>query len=109
MVKGDSQARGNSGVFLMGRYEVQVLDSYQHDTYADGQAAALYGQYPPLANAMRPPGQWQVYDIVFHRPHFGEGGKRPAVEFGQRTHLPALDERQARGGAVHDVIDRAGE
>jgi len=72
---GTGQGRGNSGVFLMGRYEVQVLDSYKSDTYADGQASAIYGQYPPLVNACRAPGQWQTYDIIFHRPHFSEDGK----------------------------------
>ncbi|MEP6692481.1 MAG: DUF1080 domain-containing protein [Gemmatimonadaceae bacterium] len=72
--KGDGQERGNSGVFLMGRYEVQVLDSYHNETYADGQAAAIFGQYPPLANASRPPGEWQSYDIVFHAPRFGADG-----------------------------------
>ncbi|GAC1671530.1 MAG: DUF1080 domain-containing protein [Candidatus Acidiferrum sp.] len=78
--KGESQERGNSGVFLMGLYEIQVLDSYQNPTYADGQASAVYGQYPPLVNASRPPGQWQSYDIVFHGPRFDKGGKllRPA-------------------------------
>src|SRR6478736_5653868 len=77
---GESQHRGNSGVFLMGRYEVQVLDSYQSKTYADGQAGALYGQYPPLVNATRKPGEWQAYDIVFDAPRFGNDGKvlRPA-------------------------------
>jgi 3-keto-disaccharide hydrolase len=73
--KGESQERGNSGVFLMGLYEIQVLDSYENKTYADGQAAAVYGQYPPLVNAARPPGQWQSYDIVFHAPHFDNSGK----------------------------------
>jgi len=79
-VDGEGQDRGNSGVFLMGLYEIQVLDSYQNKTYADGQAAAVYGQYPPLVNAARPPGQWQSYDIVFHGPRFDKGGKllRPA-------------------------------
>jgi 3-keto-disaccharide hydrolase len=78
--KGESQERGNSGVFLQGLYEIQVLDSYQNKTYADGQAAAVYGQYPPLANASRPPGEWQSYDIVFHGPRFDAAGKlkRPA-------------------------------
>jgi hypothetical protein len=77
---GDDQGRGNSGVFLMDRYEIQILDSYQNRTYADGQAAAVYGQFPPLVNASRPPGQWQSYDIVFRRPRFDRGGKllRPA-------------------------------
>ncbi len=72
--RGTSQGRGNSGVFLMGLYEVQVLDSYQNDTYPDGQAAAIYGQYPPLVNASRPPGEWQTYDIVFRRPRFRPEG-----------------------------------
>jgi Domain of Unknown Function (DUF1080) len=78
--KGEGQDRGNSGVFLMGLYEIQVLDSYENKTYADGQASAVYGQYPPLVNAARPPGQWQSYDIVFHGPRFDKSGKllRPA-------------------------------
>src|SRR5262245_61350965 len=78
--KGEGQDRGNSGVFLMGLYEIQVLDSYESKTYADGQASAVYGQYPPLVNASRPPGQWQTYDIIFHAPHFDSAGKvtRPA-------------------------------
>ena len=79
-VKGDSQGRGNSGVFLLGKFEVQVLDSFQNPTYPDGQAAALYGQHPPLVNASRPPGQWQTYDIAFTAPRFKAGGtlERPA-------------------------------
>ena len=78
--RGTGQDRGNSGVFLMGQYEVQVLDSYRNDTYADGQAGALYGDHPPLVNASRPPGQWQTYDIVFRRPRFDSQGRvvRPA-------------------------------
>jgi hypothetical protein len=78
--KGESQERGNSGVFLMGLYELQVLDSYENKTYADGQAGAVYGQFPPLVNASRPPGEWQAYDIVFHGPRFDKDGKllRPA-------------------------------
>lgn len=72
---GEGQERGNSGVFLMGRYEVQVLDSYQNTTYPDGQAGSIYGQFPPAVNASRAPGQWQSYDIVFHRPHFDADGK----------------------------------
>jgi hypothetical protein len=77
---GEGQERGNSGVFLMGLYEIQVLDSYQSKTYADGQASAVYAQFPPLVNASRPPGQWQTYDIVFHGPRWDHGGKvlRPA-------------------------------
>jgi Domain of Unknown Function (DUF1080) len=71
---GSSQGRGNSGVFLQGRYELQVLDSYENDTYNDGQAAAIYKQTPPLANAMRPPGEWNTYDIVWTAPRFKDGG-----------------------------------
>lgn len=72
--QGEGQDRGNSGVFLMGEYELQVLDSYQNDTYPDGQAGAAYGQYPPLVNASLPPGAWQSYDIVFRRPRFDSAG-----------------------------------
>ena len=75
-IRGNSQNRGNSGIFLHGRYEVQVLDSYQNPTYADGQAGALYGQWPPLANATRKPGEWQNYDIVFEAPRFERGNWR---------------------------------
>jgi hypothetical protein len=72
---GVGQDRGNSGVFLMGQFEVQVLDSYRAETYADGMAGSIYGQYPPLFNASRPPGQWQSYDIAFRRPRFDREGK----------------------------------
>jgi hypothetical protein len=70
---GRDQGRGNSGVLFFGRYEIQVLDSFENVTYADGQAAAVYGQYPPLVNASRPPGQWQSYDIIFTAPRFAKG------------------------------------
>ena len=73
-VKGDSQQRGNSGVFLLGKFEIQVLDSYQNVTYPDGQAAAMYGQHPPLVNASRRPGEWQTYDIMFTAPRFAANG-----------------------------------
>ncbi len=72
---GDSQGRGNSGVFFgFGRYEVQVLDSYGNKTYSDGSAASVYGQYPPLVNASLPPGTWQTYDIIWTAPRFDEDG-----------------------------------
>lgn len=71
---GKGQDRGNSGVFLMDIYEVQVLDTYQSQTYADGMAGAIYGQYPPLVNATRKPGEWQTYDIIFRAPRFDEKG-----------------------------------
>ena len=89
------QDRGNSGVFLMGRYEVQVLDSYGSTTYPDGQAAAIYGQYPPLVNASRPPGVWQSYDIVFRRPRFDARGKLVA---------PARVTVIHNGVLVHDAV-----
>lgn len=75
VVKGEGQERGNSGVFLMGHYEVQVLDSYDNVTYYHGQAGAVYKQYAPLVNASRKPGEWQTYDIIFHAPRFDEQGK----------------------------------
>jgi hypothetical protein len=71
-VKGNGQGRGNSGVFLQGQYEVQVLDSYENKTYADGQCSALYGRAVPLVNVCRKPGQWQSYDIIYFRPIFNE-------------------------------------
>jgi hypothetical protein len=78
--KGNSQARGNSGILLMGRYEVQVLDPWDNPTYADGQAAAIYGQWPPLANPGRRPGEWNVYDIVFEAPQLdGDKVLKPAI------------------------------
>jgi hypothetical protein len=73
--KGEGQERGNSGVFLMGHYEIQVLDSYDNTTYYHGQAGSVYKQYAPLVNASRKPGEWQAYDIVFHAPRFDEQGK----------------------------------
>jgi hypothetical protein len=69
-VEGNSQGRGNSGVFLMGRYEIQVLDSYENPTYADGSAGAVYGCKPPIVNASRAPGEWQTYDIIWRTPQF---------------------------------------
>jgi hypothetical protein len=72
---GSGQGRGNSGVFLMGQYEIQVLDCYDNKTYADGATAGIYGQHPPLANACLPPGEWQSYDIIFNIPHFSATGE----------------------------------
>ncbi|MGP8238148.1 MAG: DUF1080 domain-containing protein [Limisphaerales bacterium] len=74
-VEGTSQGRGNSGVFLMGLVEVQVLDNYKNPTYADGMAGAVYGQHAPFANALLPPGQFQTYDIIFRRPLYGKDGQ----------------------------------
>jgi len=78
---GEGQARGNSGVKLMGLYEVQVLDSFRNPTYADGVAGAIYAERPPLVNPSLQPGEWQVFDIIFHAPRFGADGRqiRPAT------------------------------
>ena len=73
-ISGESQGRGNSGVFMQGHYEVQILDSYQNETYSNGQAASIYKQSRPLVNAMRKPGEWNVYDIIYTAPVFKEDG-----------------------------------
>jgi hypothetical protein len=101
--KGEGQERGNSGVFLMGHYEVQVLDSYRNRTYADGQAAAIYGQFPPLVNASRAPGEWQEYDIVFHRPRFSGDGKlvTPARMTVFHNRVLVQDNVELVGATVH--------
>lgn len=74
-VKGEGQGRGNSGIFLMSNYEVQILDSHENVTYFDGQAGSIYKQWPPLVNACRKPGEWQTYDILFEAPRFDGKGK----------------------------------
>jgi hypothetical protein len=81
VVKGDGQGRGNSGVYLMGRYEIQVLDCYGNETYPNGQTAAFYGNAAPLANACRKPGEWQTYEIVFHVPKQRSDGMIEAGSF----------------------------
>jgi hypothetical protein len=80
-VSGEGQGRGNSGVFLQSRYEIQVLDSYDNKTYFNGQAGALYGQSAPLVNCCRKPGEWQTYDIIYHAPQFNDDGsvKKPGT------------------------------
>lgn len=80
-VQGNGQGRGNSGVYLMGQYEVQILDSFENETYADGSAGSIYGQYPPLVNVCRGPGEWQSYDIIFRQPRFDDQGElvKPAT------------------------------
>ena len=92
-VKGDSQGRGNSGVFLMGKYEVQVLDSFDNRSYSDGQAAAMYGQFPPDVNVCRGPGKWQTYDIFFRAPRF-EG--EDVARAGARHRDPQRRRRSSR-------------
>jgi len=96
--KGEGQNRGNSGILLMGLYEVQVLDSYQSKTYADGQAAAIYGQHPPMVNACRPPGKWQTYDIFFRAPRFN----------GLQLATPARVTVVHNGVVVHEAVEFTG-
>ncbi|MEL6673189.1 MAG: DUF1080 domain-containing protein [Bacteroidota bacterium] len=81
VIEGEGQGRGNSGIFLMGMYEVQVLDSYESRTYSNGQAASIYKQHAPLVNACKAPGEWQTYDIIFMAPIFNDKGQvlRPAT------------------------------
>jgi hypothetical protein len=88
--RGRDQDRGNSGVIIFGRYEIQVLDSYENVTYADGQAAAIYGQYPPVVNASRPPGQWQTYDIIFTAPRFKADGSLESPAYSTVLHNGVL-------------------
>ncbi|MDR1898121.1 MAG: DUF1080 domain-containing protein [Prevotellaceae bacterium] len=73
-VTGQGQGRGNSGVYLQGRYELQILDSYENETYINGMAASIYKQTPPLVNAMRKPGEWNVYDVIYSAPVFKDDG-----------------------------------
>ncbi|HEY6563619.1 MAG TPA: DUF1080 domain-containing protein, partial [Pirellulaceae bacterium] len=96
---GNGQGRGNSGVWFMSRYEFQILDSYKNETYADGQAAAIYGQDPPLVNASLPPGKWQAYDVVFRAPAFDRNGavKRPASITAFHNGLLVQDHRLIQG------------
>lgn len=106
-VQGNSQQRGNSGVFLMGRYEIQVLDCYDNPTYADGTAGAVYGQYPPLVNATRRPGEWQVYDIIWTAPRFDPGSPGGAGLMAPATVTILLNgvvvqaHRELIGGTTH--------
>lgn len=104
-VVGDSQERGNSGVFLAGVFEIQVLDSFNNITYADGQAAAMYGQFPPLVNTSRPPGEWQSYDIVFKAPRFnGDALASPAVVTVLHNGVLVHNARPFWGGTTHKAI-----
>jgi quercetin dioxygenase-like cupin family protein len=102
-VIGDSQDRGNSGVFLAGEFEIQVLDSFQNPTYPDGQAAAMYGQFPPMVNASRGPGQWQSYDIVFTAPRFDGSGEllAPAIVTVVHNGVVVHNARRFWGGTEH--------
>jgi Domain of Unknown Function (DUF1080) len=102
-IEGEGQGRGNSGVFLQGRYEVQVLDSYDNATYANGQAASIYKQYIPLVNASRKPGEWQTYDIYFRAPRFSADGSLAEPAYVTVVHNGVLvqDHVQIKGGTVY--------
>ncbi|MCC6364960.1 MAG: DUF1080 domain-containing protein [Bryobacterales bacterium] len=104
-ITGDSQWRGNSGILIMNRYEIQVLDSYHNLTYADGQAGAIYGQWPPLVNAARKPGEWQSYDIVFEAPKF-EGGRlvKPAYATVFLNGVLLHNRKEIIGRMAHRVV-----
>ncbi len=97
-ITADSQGRGNSGVFLLGLYEVQVLDGYDNATYADGAAGAIYGQHPPLVNACVPPGQWHVYDIAFEPPRYADGALRTPAYMTVLHNGLVVQHRQAMQG-----------
>ena len=106
VVKGDSQGRGNSGVFMMGRYEIQVLDCYQNPTYADGTTGALYGEFPPLVNACRAPGEWQIYDIIWVAPRFdGETLVSPARATVILNGLVLHHDTELTGPTTHRAVE----
>jgi Domain of Unknown Function (DUF1080) len=101
--KGRGQGRGNSGVYLMERYEVQILDSYQNNTYFDGQCGAVYKQHPPLVNACRKPGEWQTYDIVFESPRFQDGKlTRPGYVTVLHNGVVVQNHFELQGGTYYD-------
>ncbi|MEZ6096971.1 MAG: DUF1080 domain-containing protein [Pirellulaceae bacterium] len=103
-VKGEGQGRGNSGVYLMGKYEIQLLDSFDNKTYFDGQCGALYKQQPPTVNACRGPGEWQSYDIVFEAPQFNEDGSvaRPAYVTVLQNGILIHNHVELQGGTFWD-------
>jgi hypothetical protein len=102
-IEGEGQGRGNSGIFLMGQYEVQVLDSYNNRTYSNGQAGSLYKQHIPLVNASRKPGEWQTYDIIFTAPKFKEDGTLLSPAYCTVLHNGVLIQNHAelKGGTVY--------
>ena len=110
-VEGDSQERGNSGVFLQGVYEVQILDCYNNPTYADGACAALYGQSPPMANAYKKPDQWQTYDIIFQAPRFDSDHKviRPAIVTVLQNGVLVQNHQALLGPTGHRTLGKYGK
>jgi len=102
-VEGTSQGRGNSGIYLCGRYEVQVLDSYNNPTHTYGQLGAMYGQYPPLATAPKKPGEWQSYDIIFEVARWDENKKliKPACVTEILNGVVLHHRKEFLGGSTH--------
>lgn len=102
-VVGDGQGRGNSGIFLQGKYEVQVLDSYNNVTYSNGQAGSIYKQHIPLVNASRKPGEWQVYDIFYRAPRFADSGQVTTPGYVTVVHNGVLveDHVELKGSTVY--------
>lgn len=102
--KQTGQGRGNSGVYFMGKYEVQILDSWQNPTYFDGQAGAIYKQTPPMVNASRKPGEWQTFDIIFDAPKFGADGKvtKPAYLTVLHNGVVVQNHFELTGGTFYD-------
>jgi hypothetical protein len=103
-IEGSGQGRGNSGIYLMGKYEVQILDSYNNKTYFDGQCASIYKQTPPMVNASRKPGEWQSYDIIFDAPQFAEDGKVTKPGYVTVLHNGVLVQNhfELHGGTFYD-------
>ena len=103
-VSGSGQGRGNSGVYLMGKYEVQILDSWNNPTYFDGQCGSIYKQTPPLVNVSRKPGEWQTYDILFEAPRFAEDGKvkRPGYVTVLQNGVVVQNHFELQGGTFYD-------
>lgn len=105
--QGIDQGRGNSGVIIMGRYEIQVLDNYKNETYPDGQCASIYGQYPPLVNACRKPGEWQTYDIVFVAPRFEDGKLvKPAYQTVFHNGIIVHNRTEVLGAMTHRALPK---
>jgi hypothetical protein len=104
-VKGNSQGRGNSGVFMMGKFETQVLDNYNNPTYPDGQCGGIYGQYPPQVNVCKPPGEWQTYDIIFHTPKYKDGKlDEPAYITTLQNGVLIQDHQRIEGPTGHMIV-----
>lgn len=102
-VKGDGQGRGNSGIYLMGLYELQVLDSFDNETYFDGQCGSIYKQQPPTVNVCRKPGEWQTYDVIFDAPRFNDDGTvaRPAYITVLHNGVVVQNHYELRGGTSY--------